>query len=122
MSYLDHVEIIAKEEITQPIHWPTTIVGVIVIMLLLSTLIYLFKTKDADKSIRLISKVAICGLCAMFISLFICSFFKHPTGRYKYEATIDKDEMTISEYETFMNDYNHIYQKGEVYYFEDWLK
>ena len=122
MSYLDHVEILAKEEITQPTHLPTTVIGIVVILILLSTLIYLFKTNDPDKAIEIIAKVAIYGLCAMFLSLCVCSFFRHPTGRYKYEAIIDKDEMTISEYEAFMDDYNHLYQKGDVYYFEDWLK
>ena len=59
-------------------------------------------------------------LALIAVSILNCIFFQVPTGRYKYEATMDKENMTIAEYEEFMEAYNHIQHKDNIYYFEDW--
>jgi hypothetical protein len=47
-----------------------------------------------------------------------CLFFSEPTGRYKYQATIDKDKITVSQYEEFIEEHNPTIKDG-VYYWED---
>ena len=39
------------------------------------------------------------------------------SGRFRYEATVDKDYITVSEYEDFMKKYKPEI-KGGIYYFE----
>ena len=45
-----------------------------------------------------------------------CMFFSEPTGRYNYKATIDKDNITVTEYEQFIKEY-HPDIKDDIYYF-----
>lgn len=117
---MEHVNIISKEAITRGISWPIIVVGSIVCAAMIGCLIYLFVTRDADKSIKLISIVGGSGLALILVTLMISSFFRTPTGRYRYEATIDKEQMTVAEYEEFMRAYSHSYSKDGIYYFEDW--
>ena len=117
---MEHMNIISKEAITCGISWPVTLVGIIAIIAILSCFIYLYIKRDADKTIRLISIVGGIALVIMSITLIISSFFRVPTGRYRYKATIDENQMTVAEYNEFMTAYNHSYCKNGIYHFEDW--
>jgi hypothetical protein len=119
---MDHVNIISKEAITHGISWPIVVVGSLVCIAMIGCLVYLFVTRDADKSIRLIIIVGGSGFALLVVTLMISSFFRTPTGRYRYEATIDEENMTVAEYNEFMKAYNHSYCKDGIYHFEDWVE
>jgi hypothetical protein len=117
---MEHINIISKEAITAPESWPVILTGSIVILGLIGTLIYLFISKNTDRTVMLIETLGGLGVLALIaVGILNCIFFQVPTGRYKYEATIDKENITIEEYEEFMHSYNHIKYENGVYYFED---
>ena len=43
--------------------------------------------------------------------------FAEPTGNYSYKATVDKNKITVSEYEDFIEQYKPEIRDG-IYYFE----
>ena len=45
-----------------------------------------------------------------------CVLFSESTGQYNYKATIDKDNITVTQYEQFINEYSPQI-KDNVYYF-----
>lgn len=117
---MEYINIISKEEITAfPMWQGLVILGICVVGLLVPLIIYWIKVKDLDKVLRFIVRMSVCVILFEIISLCICSaFFREPTGRYKYEATIDKDKITVSEYEDFIEEYNPTIKDG-IYYWED---
>ena len=116
---MDYINIISQKDITRPLQWPTLLVGGLVISMLIGLLIYLFITKDDEKVIKSLIYIGPGGIFAMLVTVIITSiFFQVPTGRYKYEATIDKDNITVVEYEQFIEEYNPIIKDG-IYYWED---
>ena len=122
---MDHVNIISQEAITTLTPEICNVLGCTALLFIaFSCLVYIKypKTKEAEKAlIKVICFVG--GFAIVLISIIGIIgniFFRVPTGRYKYEATIDKENMTVAEYEEFMNAYNHIYCKNGIYYFEDW--
>ena len=75
--------------------------------------------KDHGKVCRYLVWAGIGAIVFELIAFCICSaFFRVPTGRYRYEATIDKDKITVSEYEAFIEEYNPTIKDG-IYYWED---
>ena len=57
------------------------------------------------------------GICLQFIAIILSSIFLQvPTGQYNYKATVDKDNITVAEYEQFIEEY-HPDIKDDVYYF-----
>ena len=120
---MDHVNIISQEAIIRGIGWPVHIVAALAIVGVLGTLLYFLYTKNFDKTVKGCAIFGVGGLALMVITAAICSiFFKVPTGRFRYEATIDKEQMTVAEYEEFMKAYNHNKCVNGIYYFEDWLE
>ena len=118
---MDHINIISKEAITTGVAWPVVLVGSIIIIALIGSLVDLAISKKAERTIKFSSTVGTIGIVVMLITQIITSiFFKVPTGRYRYEATIDREQMTVAEYEEFMNAYSHSKCKNGIYYFEDW--
>lgn len=118
---MEHVTIISKEAITAA-NFKLCLVGLLCcIAIILSALIYLYISKDTKKSLKYssIACAAAMILGCVWVIITAC-FFQVPTGRYRYEAIIDKENMTIAEYEEFMKAYDHSYSKDGVYYFEDW--
>lgn len=104
---MEHITIISKEAITVVPTWVAFVGASVSILLVLSTFIYWKFVKDPFKaakylgivgSIAIILAIAWAGISAMF--------FKQPTGEYRYEATINKETITVSEYEEFMDKYN----------------
>ena len=123
---MEHVNIISKEAIMRIAPWASNILcifGASMIIFLIGCLIYSFcnnKKVSNEKLLKVILCTGLIGLCVLFfLGCIFGIFFKVPSGRYRYEATIDKEKMTIAEYEEFMNTYSHNYCKNGIYYFED---
>lgn len=124
---MDHVNIISKEAITMMAPWATNTIGIFgfsMIIFLTGLLIYSFKSHKKlsnEKILKVILYTGSVGTCILLIlGCTLGLFFIVPSGRYKYEATIDKEQMTVAEYEEFMRAYNHSHCKNGIYYFEDW--
>jgi heme/copper-type cytochrome/quinol oxidase subunit 2 len=127
---MDHVNIISKEAITTMMPEISNVIGCIallVIAFLFGCLFYYskkVKTKEAEKA--LIKVICFAGGIAIvlvsIIGIIGNIFFRVPTGRYKYEATIDEENMTVAEYNEFMKAYSHSYCKDGIYHFEDWIE
>ena len=82
-------------------------------------IIYWAKVKDFDKAYRFLVWASVATILFEIIAFCICSaFFREPTGRYKYEATIDKDKITVAQYEEFLEEYKPTIKDG-IYYWEE---
>lgn len=112
----EYINIISQEAITEPVKWPAVVVGSLTIVAMLSVM---FITKGSYKATaHLIDIVGASGVGLLILtSIICCTFFKVPTGQYKYEATINKDKITISQYEEFIKEYQPTI-KDNIYYFE----
>jgi len=126
---MDHVNIISKESITMMAPWATNVIGIFgfsMIIFLIGLLIYSFKDHKKlsnEKLSKAILYIGTAGLCVLLImGCTLGLFFRVPSGRYKYEATIDEENMTVAEYNEFMKAYNHSYCKDGIYHFEDWAE
>lgn len=114
----EYINIISQEAITAVPNWLVVIGGFISIAAVLSTFIYWGIVKDPDKVLRYLTIVA--PIVLVFViawTCITCLFFSEPTGKYRYEAAIDKDKITVSQYEEFLDKYNPTIRDG-VYYFE----
>ena len=126
---MDHVNIISKEAITMIAPWATNIIGIFgfsMIIFLIGCLIYSFRSNKKvsnEKLFKIILYTGSIGLCVLFsLGCIFGIFFRVPSGRYRYEATINEEKMTIAEYNEFMKAYNHLQCKKGVYYYEDWAE
>jgi len=126
---MDHVNIISKESITMMAPWATNVIGIFgfsMIIFLIGLLIYSFKDHKKlsnEKLSKAILYIGTAGLCVLLImGCTLGLFFRVPSGRYKYEATIDEENMTVAEYNEFMKAYSHSYCKDGIYHFEDWVE
>jgi hypothetical protein len=114
----EYINIISQEAITAVPTWLAAIGGIISIGAVLSTLVYWAIIKDVDKVPKYFNIVGTSALVFAVGWLIITStFFDEPTGRYKYEATINKEKITVAQYEEFIEEYNPTI-KGNIYYFE----
>ena len=113
----EYINILSKEAVTTVPTWIAFAGGSISILLVLSTFIYWAVVKDPHKVSGYLGTVGsiaiIWSIAWMCIS---CMFFSEPTGRYNYKATIDKDNITVTEYEQFIKEYDPEI-KDDVYYF-----
>lgn len=126
---MEHVNIVSKEAITMMapvLGHVICILSFLVLSFLVGCAIANSRMQDGDDRKTLLKVV--CWIGAIGISLILVVgivgniFFRVPTGRYKYEATIDEENMTVAEYNEFMKAYNHIKSKNGIYYFEDWIE
>lgn len=125
---MDHVNIISQKAITMMAPWASNIIcilGFSMITFLVGCLVYSSfsrkKKLSNEKLLKIILYTGTTGLCVLLILACIAGlFFRVPSGRYKYEATIDEENMTVAEYNEFMKAYNHSYCKDGIYHFEDW--
>lgn len=123
---MDHVNIISQESISMMAPWISNVIcilGFSMIGFLFGLLIYSHRNNKKisnEQIFKIVLYVGSIGLCVLFIFGLIAGiFFRVPSGRYRYEATIDETQMTVAEYNEFMEAYNHTkYEKG-IYYFED---
>ena len=118
---MEHINIISKTKIIDIPFWivvVTTVVFIIIATTIISLLIKRFGTNPSEKQGFIMFIAIIVVICFYCFTLSIMqSVFKTPTGKYRYEATIDKENMTISEYEEFIDTY-HPYKKGDIYVWE----
>lgn len=120
----DFVNVISKEEITKALDWPSALVGLIAIIVIITTLIVCIHLKNKyalkveDMLIKIVYCVGIIGLLGILVLEFVCNWYKVPTGKYKYSVTFD-DTATNEEINEFLNDYTNISIEEGVYYFED---
>ena len=113
----EHISIISKEAVTAVPTWIALAGGSVPILLMLSTFIYWAVVKDSLKVFKYLGIVGSIALILNFAWMCIsCIFFSEPTGQYNYQATIDKDNLTVTEYEQFIKEY-HPDIKDDVYYF-----
>ncbi len=116
---MEYINITSKEEIMEAFQLPIAIVGSLAIVSMVFAFIYLGITKNADKTMKYLCVAAPIAMGCLIITVAICGiFFKVPTGRYKYQATIDKNKITVSQYEEFIQKYDPTIKDG-VYYWED---
>ena len=117
---MEYINIISKEEIKAVPFWIGLIImGVCIVGLLVPAIVCWIKTKSWDDMFRVVVVAGIIAILFELIALCICSaFLRVPTGRYKYEATIDKDKISAAQYEEFIEEYNPTIKDG-VYYWED---
>lgn len=120
----DFVNVISKEEITKALDWPSALVGLIAIVVIIITLIVCGYLRNKcplnveDILIKIVFCVGIIGIVGVLVLEFVCNLYKVPTGRYKYSATFD-DNATYEEINEFLNDYTNVSIEEGVYYFED---
>jgi hypothetical protein len=128
---MDHVNIISQKAITMMAPWASNIIcilGFSMIFFLIGCLVYSSlgrrnKKLSNEKLLKVILYTGATGLCVLLILACIAGlFFRVPSGRYKYEATIDEENMTVAEYNEFMKAYNHSHCKDGIYHFEDWAE
>lgn len=113
-------DIISKEAIYEVPLWLTLIGACVAFGAILSTFIYWIINKNPNKVARYLSVVGPCAIVFTVVFIIFTSAFCRiqPTGRYKYTATINKDKITLAEYEKFIEEYNPVIKDG-VYYWED---
>ncbi len=116
---MEYINIISKEEVSMVPAWILCLICGLGIAATLSTFVYWAIAKDIDKVIKYELIVGFSAIAFVLIGYIVSSiFFRVPTGRYKYEATIDKDKITVSQYEEFIEEYNPTIKNG-IYYWED---
>ena len=113
----DYINIISKEAVTAVPTWLAAIGLIIAILAVLSTFVYWRFVKDLTRVCKYLGTVG--SIAAVFTVAWMCiscMFFSEPTGQYNHKATIDKDNITVTEYEQFIKEY-HPNIKDDVYYF-----
>lgn len=116
---MEYINIISKEAMTAIPDWQGLVIIMVCMLLILVPIIYLMLTGDIHKATKILLWTGTGAICFEVVALCICSaFFREPTGRYKYEATIDKEKITVNQYEEFIEKYNPIIKDG-VYYWEE---
>lgn len=114
----EYINIISKEAITAVPTWLQLVCGIISIGGVLSTFVYWAIVKDPEKAIKWLFVAGGSALAFMMAFLLITKmFFAVPTGQYKYEATVNKDKITVAQYEKFIEQYHPTIVDG-VYYFD----
>jgi hypothetical protein len=111
---MDYVNIISKEVVLAPPDWCFGLtLGICAVITLIGAIIS-FKQRFAT-----LTPIMIFGGIAIVVefALLFCfiKFCSVPTGRYEYEATINKEKITVSEYEEFLETYKPELRDG-VYY------
>jgi hypothetical protein len=116
---MEYINIISKEPIIALPDWITHLILGVCFLLSLIPLIYALVTNNFSKTIGLTLITGICVIVFEVAALIFCSAnFSVPTGRYRYEGTIDKDKVTVGQYEEFIEKYNPTIKDG-IYYWEE---
>ena len=113
----EFISIISKDAVTAVPTGIALIGGIVPILLVVSTFVYWAIVKDAFKAAKYLGIV---GSIALILSIawmcISCMFFSQPTGEYHYKVTIDKDKITVAQYEEFISQYHPDIADG-IYYF-----
>lgn len=119
----NYITIISKEDIKYLPDWIALVmIAVAAAVVIIPTVISWAIVKKKNKpwiniiNIELISGVvAIIGV--IIFAVTIQPQLLEPSGKYRYKATINKDKITVSEYEDFIEQYKPEIRDG-YYYFE----
>ena len=120
----EFVNIISKEEITKNADWPSALVGLIAIVIMITSFIVCFNlrkkygSKVEDILIKIVAWTGVIGLVGILALEFACNWYIVPTGRHKYTATFN-DTATYEEINDFLDEYTNISIEEGIYYFED---
>ena len=114
---MNGIDILNKEEILATPEWVglvLTISTVIFIVSIIFALVFLFTSHDTASFFFIM--IFVCSSIVCVISNYINDTYNcEPTGRYRYEATID-DSVSITE---VYDHYNVIEQRGDIWILED---
>lgn len=120
---MDYINIISQEEIKVLPNWfDFTLLGILVAIIFIPIVVAWRICKKKEKPfINVFYTELIAGViaiaCTIVSSFLIEPRMLVPSGRFRYEATIDKDHITVSEYEDFIEKYKPEIRDG-IYYFE----
>ena len=117
---MDYINIISQEEIKVLPNWYVFVLfGILAAILLIPTVVaYIICNKKKKPLIKVFYTELIAGVIAIITSVFLVGpHVLVPSGRFRYEATVDKDCITVSEYEDFIEKYKPEIKDG-IYYFE----
>lgn len=99
------------------------ILGFVVLLTLIPTLIVwiVLSKKKVNAFGWVIGTELIAGFTALILAMiFLFNYSKDfaiPSGKFRYEATVNKNNITVSEYEDFIEKYKPEIKDG-IYYFE----
>ena len=114
---MNGIDILNKEEILTTPEWiglVLTISTVIFIISIIFAFVFLFTSRDTASFFFII--MFVCSSIVCVISNYINDTYKsEPTGRYRYEVTID-DSVSITE---VYDHYNIVEQRGDIWILED---
>ena len=120
---MDYITIISKEEIMQPsqsVSWILFAIdcAILLIPIIISCIVLKIKHKELIEAVWVeIVAGAIAVVFCMVSSIIIVPKFREPTGNYAYEAIIDKNNITVAQYEEFIEKYKPEI-RDNIYYFE----
>ena len=120
---MDYINIISKEEIKVLPNWFALVLfGILAAIVIIPTVIArIICEKKKMPLIKVVYTELIAGavaiICTIISFLFVNPYIVVPSGRFRYEATLDKDHITLSEYEDFIEKYKPEI-KNNIYYFE----
>lgn len=116
---MEHINIIVKEDIMAIPDWLIFIGGAVSICIICSSFIYWSVVKNPDKVMKYSIIAGITGLVFCICFLCITSLFcKEPTGKCEYQAIVDKDNITVSQYSEFIEKHNPDFVDGIYYWVE----
>lgn len=114
---MEYINIISKEQVTTVTLWQIFIVLVICISMLACSNLWFKRVPLRYYKIYYIL-VFVTIVSFEIIAITVCDkYLSVPTGTYKYEATINKDKITVQQYEEFIKKYNPTIKDG-IYYWE----
>ncbi len=119
---MEHVNIISKTEISSTPLWVFALLCITLGVFISLGIAFIYKKfhhKDNE-----IYGIIMIGFILLSLVLTVFSFiaidnieFDNVSSRYRYEATIDKENMTVEEYEEFIAEYNPSIV-GDKYYWD----
>lgn len=114
---MEYINIISKEQVTTVTLWQILIVLVIcILMLVCSVHVAKLVSRRYLNIYYIFALVVIVGFEVICLEIG-GKYISIPTGTYRYEATINKDKITVQQYEEFIEKYNPTIKDG-IYYWE----
>lgn len=120
----NYITIISKEDIKYLPDWIASVmIAVAAAIVIIPTVISWAIVKKKNKPwINIIYTELISGAVAIISVIIFAATIQpqllEPSGKYRYKATINKDKITVSEYEDFIEQYKPEIRDGYYYYFE----
>ena len=118
---MEYITIVSKEAIMSPPEWCfLTILGICIAIMIPGVVISIKHKFATLNPVMLFGAIAIVvELILMFLAVQFCSV---STGSYEYGATINKDIITVTEYENFLKTYNPELRDGVYYWIGEELE